>query len=202
MKILIVDDHAVFREGFAWILARVGPDAEIVEAGDVPEALACTAAKDVDLVILDLQLPGYRGLDALHKFRKEFPDVRIVLLSGTDDGMLIREGLAAGAEGFIHKSASGETVLEAVRDVLDGGTCLIAETTLTEGSGQTGIARLTQRQREILPLICDGMSYKEIARRLNISDATVRNHVVCIFERLDVRSRTEAAMLAYRYGLK
>lgn len=201
MKVLIVDDHAVFREGFAWILARLGPDTEIVEASNVPEALTSTAANRIDLVILDLYLPGYRGLDALRLFRNEFPGVRIVLLSGTDDSALIREGLAAGAQGFIHKSARGEAVLEAVSKVLAGGTCLVAATPLPKSDDQAGIAQLTQRQREILTLICDGMSYKEIARRIEISDATVRNHVMNIFERLAVHSRTEAALLAHRHGL-
>ena len=201
MKILIVDDHAMFREGFAWILGRLGPDTEIVEASNIAEALACAAANRVDLAILDLYLPGYRGLEALRVVRNEFPDLRIVLLSGTDDSALIHAGLAAGAQGFIHKSARGEAVLEAVRGVLAGGTCLVASTPLPEYSDQVGVAQLTQRQREILKLICEGISYKEIARRLEISDATVRNHVMKIFERLGVHSRTEAALLAQRHGL-
>lgn len=201
MRILLVDDHAVFREGFTYVLARLGPDIEIIEAGDIPGALAYTATHQVDLVILDLYLPGYRGLDALHAFRQQFPELRIVLLSGIDDATLVREGLKAGALGFIHKSACGEEVIAAVNSVLTGGSCLV-EAALTDGDiGAAPVEQLTQRQREILAHIGNAMSYKQIARCLGISDTTVRNHVMQIFERLGVHSRTEAALLAHRYGL-
>lgn len=202
LKILIVDDHALFREGIAWILKRVGDGTQVIEAGSVAEGLACAATeKDIDLVFLDLYLPGFRGLDALKLFRKEYPAVRIVLLSGTDDAGLIREGLAVGAQGFIHKSATAEVLLAGVRDVLRGGSCHVAAPP-PQADDDPALSQLTQRQREILTLMCDGMPYKEIARRLDISNATVRNHVSRIFETLDVHSRTEAAMLAYRNGLK
>lgn len=202
MKILIVDDHALFREGIAWILKRLGDGTEIVEAGSVAEGLAYAATdQDIDLVFLDLYLPGFRGLDALKLFRKEYPAVRIILLSGTDDAGLIREGLDAGARGFIHKSATAEVLLAAVRDVLRGGSCHVAAP-LPQADDDPALPQLTQRQREILAFMCDGMPYKEIARRLNISNATVRNHVSRIFETLGVHSRTEAAMLAYRRGIR
>lgn len=204
MKLLIVDDHALFREGIRWILERLGPETEVIEAGSVEQGLACAAADaDVDLVFLDIYLPGYRGLDSLKLFRRKFPALPIVLLSGTDDAALVREGLAAGAQGFIHKSVTAKALLDAVRALLGGDICHIpAVHEAHPAAAPAGIAHLTQRQREILTYICDGMPYKEIARRLDISNSTVRNHVYRIFETLDVHSRTEAAMLAYRHGVK
>ena len=198
MKILIVDDHALFRDGLAWILGRLGPETEIIAAGGVTEGLALAAALNIDLVLLDICLPGYRDLDALYLFRKRLPTMRIVLLSGSNDGALIRAGLAAGALAFIHKSASADTLLDTVRNLPQSS---IPATAAQDRNRDTGISQLTLRQREILSFVCGGKRYKEIARRLDISTATVRNHISRIFALLGVHSRTEAAMLASRQGL-
>lgn len=200
-KILIVDDHALFREGLRWIFERLGAATSVVEAGSVEEGLAqAAAAGDIDLVCLDLYLPGCRGLDALQRFRRGFPGLPIVLLSGTDDAALVREGLASGARGFIHKSVTADALLDGVRQVLRGHGCHVLAAD-SDAAASHEVGQLTERQREILACVCEGLTYKEIARRLGISNATVRNHVCRIFHTLGVHSRTEAALLAYRHGV-
>jgi len=197
MRILVIDDHALFREGVRWMLERLGAGTEVLEAGSVEDGLVCLREHaPINLLLLDLYLPGYRELEALSLFRQELPDGCIVLLSGSDDPALIRAGLANGAQGFIHKSVSADELRDAVAKIMRLDGCTAAPKLPV-----AAVPQLTARQRQILALVCKGKSYKEIARQLVISDSTVRNHVVRIFALLDVHSRTEAAMVAYRHGL-
>lgn len=201
MKILIIDDHPLFREGVRAIMERLGPDTEIVEAAGVEAGLAYAAGSDaIDLILLDLYLPGFGGIDALKLFRKGFPASRILMLSGTEVPTLIRECLANGAQGFIHKSVLADDMLAAVDEVMSGGSCCLISASFAE-DGAEAARQLTPRQREVLSCISKGMSNKEIARELNISDNTVNIHVVNIFAILGVHSRTEAALFAKKYGL-
>lgn len=208
MKILVVDDHSLFREGLHLLLTRLGDDVEIFDAANADAGLAY-AAKGVaiDLILLDVNLPGLRGLDSLKLFRHSYPDSPIVLLSGVDASPLIREALAKGAQGFIHKSVTADEMLAAIRSVLEGGSCCAMSQTSSLGTGTDPVGAasrgttLTPRQMEVLAMLCDGMSNKEIGRELSMSGNTVRVHLVGIFRTLGARSRTEAAMIARRCGL-
>ena len=206
LKILIVDDHALFREGLKLLLTRLEQAADILEAGSAEAGLVyADRHAEVDLVLLDINLPGSHGLDSLRLFSSNFPGSAIVLLSGVDAPTLIRDGLASGARGFIHKSVTADEMLAAVSSVLAGEHCcavsgdLLALPTATDANGSA--LQLTPRQKEVLQRLCEGLSNKEIGRELDMSDNTVRVHVSGIFRILGVRSRTEAAMLAHRNGL-
>lgn len=208
MKILVVDDHSLFREGLHLLLARLGSEIEIFDAGSADAGLAfASQCGDIDLILLDVNLPGLRGLDSLRLFRQSFPDSRIVLLSGVDASPLIREALAKGAQGFIHKSVTADEMLTAIRSVLDGGSCCamsqnsLGTTAMDPLTSMPRPTSLTPRQMEVLAMLCDGMSNKEIGRELSMSGNTVRVHLVGIFRALGARSRTEAAMIARRCGL-
>jgi len=196
MKILIVDDHSLFRNGLKFLLARLAENIEIFEAGDVANGLALSAQHpEIDLILLDLQMPGTHGLDGLGEFRRRFPASAVVLLSGVTTTDVVMEGRAKGAQGFIAKAVSAEEMLDALRHVLDGELwfpCLML--------AQTQI-HLSPRQIDVLSGLCLGQSNKEIGRSLGLSENTVRSHVAVIFRALDVTSRTEAAMSARRHGL-
>lgn len=206
LRILIVDDHALFREGLKLLLAGLGPGADILEAGSAAAGLIHAARhQEIDLVLLDINLPGYRGLDSLRLFRAKFPTSAIVLLSGVDAPALIREALASGAQGFIHKSVTADEMLAAISTVLGGDSCYAVSTDAPINAAMASAGapspQLTPRQKQVLLRLCEGMSNKEIGRELAMSDNTVRVHVSGIFRILGVRSRTEAAMLAHRNGL-
>lgn len=207
MRILIVDDHALFREGLKLLLVRLDSAAEVLESGDVEAGLAYAERGDgIDLILLDINLPGCRGVEALPRFREKFPTSPVVLISGVDAPEVIREGLASGARGFIHKSVTADEMRAAIGKVLAGGSCHAVSADPFSSLGTTeatppSAGQLTPRQREVLVRLCEGMSNKEIGRELDMSDNTVRVHVAGIFRILGARSRTEAAMLARRRGL-
>lgn len=203
LKILIVDDHTLFREGLKLLLTRLGPQVRIFEAGSAADGLAhADRHKEFDLILLDINLPGYHGLDSLRLFRGTFPTSAIVLLSGVDASSLIRDSLASGARGFIHKSVTADEMLAAITEILAGGNCYaVSPDSLTIPAVGAAAQQLTPRQKEVLLRLCEGMSNKQIGRELDMSDNTVRVHVSGIFRILGVRSRTEAAMLAHRNGM-
>lgn len=203
MKILIVDDHTLFREGLRLLLGRLGDDVTIDEAESVTAVLDRAtrhAMAPVDLVLLDLNLPGINGLDGIAVLHRQFGGVPVVLLSGVDDPAVVREGLARGARGFICKSVSADALLASVRRALAGEIC-VPEAPPSCPTTAGGSVRLTPRQLDVLLRLCEGDSNKEIGRRLDMSENTVRSHVAALFQTLGVRTRTEAAAAARRSGL-
>ncbi len=195
VKILIVDDHALFRAGLRLLLGRLADDVRVFEAESVESGLALGERHgDLDLILLDVNFPGSHGLDGLAGFRRRFPASAVVLLSGTDAADAAAEGRARGAQGFIAKSVSAERMLEALRRVLDGELWFPGE----------ALARpaiyLTPRQVDVLSCLGQGRSNKEIARNLGMSENTVRTHIAGIFRALGVNSRTEAAIAARKSG--
>jgi two-component system nitrate/nitrite response regulator NarL len=212
MKLLIVDDHPVVREGLAALLRQAGPDTVVLLAGDSAEGLSLAEAHpDLDAVILDLAMPGGGGLSAILEFGKRRPQLPVIILSSSEDPRDVRRALASGALGYIPKSASPRTILAALQFVLAGNvyvpTFLVNETALAsaEAAGQGGPnaagASLTVRQIDVLRLVCDGHSNKEIARRLGLSDKTVKAHVTAIFKSLNVVNRMQAAAAAKQAAL-
>jgi DNA-binding NarL/FixJ family response regulator len=204
MKILICDDHALFREGLELVLAQLEPGARLESVADAETALARVAATpDLDLVLLDLALPGLSGLDALEALRRDHPAVPVVMLSASESPADARAALDRGASGFIPKSTRGSVLLGAVRLVLGGGVyvppLLIDAPRAAPPSRSHG---LTARQLEVLRLIARGLTNGEIASALGISGATVKNHLERIYEALDASNRTEAAMRMRELGLE
>jgi len=204
MKLLVVDDHLLFREGLRHILTRLDSEVDIHEYGTVHDAIAVAEKLTAfDLILLDMQLPGLQGLEGLHALKNAFPTSPIALISGVADQRAIAEGIRSGAQGFVSKSGSAEDMLEGLRKVINGEHHIPPEISNSQGDGiridQT--YHLTPRQIEVLSQLCEGHSNKEIGRTLNMSENTVRCHVASVFRALGAKSRTEAAVLAKRKGL-
>lgn len=202
MKILLIDDHALFREGFKLMLANIwGMPPRVVEAGSAEAGLEAAAAEDFDLIFLDLGLPGLGGMEGLCAFRQRFPSICLVVLSAVDGSETVRQALLQGAQGYIPKTVSVEVMQDALGQILDGRIY----TPIHHECAGNGEARLdsilTPRQTEVLAELCAGRSNREIGEFLGMSENTVRVHVSATFRQLGVRSRTEAVLLAKRKGL-
>jgi DNA-binding NarL/FixJ family response regulator len=197
VKLLICDDHALFREGLRYVLRELEPEPLLEEASEARELLACVErARDLDLVLLDLELPDRSGLDALRELRRRFPEVPVAILSAEHDPRVIERALADGACGFIPKASSGADLREALLRILAGEVYVPHDALLAPALPAASPLRdLTERQREVLPLMARGLTNREIANVLGIAEGTVKNHVAAILERLEIANRTEAAFL-------
>jgi DNA-binding NarL/FixJ family response regulator len=211
MKLLVVDDHPIVREGLAAFLEQLGPDTTVLQAGDASRALALAADHaDLDVVILDLGLPGLDGLSAIAEFGRARPETPVIVLSASEDAQQARAALAGGALGYVPKSASRHALLSAIRLVLNGE---IYVPPLVLGYSEAPIPaararrtnsdrpRLTDRQIDVLRRLSEGQTNKRIARDLDLSEKTVKAHVTAIFRALDVANRTQAAAAGRVAGL-
>jgi len=203
--ILIADDHALIRTGLRGFLAGLSAQRRVEAAASLDEAVAFLGNHPVDLLLVDLAMPGMHGVASLHTLREEFPTLRIAVLSGTDDRHTIMQALAAGVNGYIPKSVPPEELAFAIDSILAGRIYLPPGIT-TQGHAADLPAPaappgLTVRQDEVLALLTRGLSNKEIARDLNMAEGTVKIHVAGIFRRLNVQNRTEAALRARGLGL-
>lgn len=210
MKVLLVDDHTLFRDGLKLVLQRLADEVFISECGSCAEAFEIIKkSKGFDLILLDVDLPVISGMDGLQEFRKLDPGAPIVFLSGSDDQDLIRKALEMGVMGYIPKTLGSEIMLQALQLILKGGK-YIPDNILQCRDGPEFAAKsapgypkimLTSRQSEIILLISQGKVNKEIAKTLGISDNTVRVHISAILQTLKVNNRTEAAFMALQEGL-
>lgn len=210
MKILLADDHTLFRSGIRLVLAELDATVDIVEAGNRDEAIAALNADSFDLVLTDLLMPGMEQGSGIADMRAASPDVPVVVISQLDNPTDIRRAVEAGASGFIPKSSTSQIMIEAIKLVLAGGVYLppaLLETSRSDGAGDEARLpgaphrHLTDRQRAVLAELAMGKSNKEIAQSLNLSEATVKVHVAAIMRVLDVRNRTQAVLAATQYGL-
>jgi two-component system, NarL family, nitrate/nitrite response regulator NarL len=211
MKLLIVDDHPVLRDGLAALLAQAGPDTAVLQARDAREGLALVESHpDLDLIILDLAMPGMKGLQALTEFGRKRPDLPVIVLSSSEDPRDVRQALASGALGYVPKSASQQVLLSAVRLVLNGdlyipplilGEPSSAIERKSDGAGRNSGRLLTTRQVEILVLLSEGKPNKTIAATLTLSEKTVKAHISAIFKTLNVVNRTQAAVAGREAGI-
>ena len=199
IRVIVVDDHPLFRDGLAGLLATV-PDVEVVAAvGDGDEAVRRTAELAPDVVLMDLNLPGTPGLEATRRIVAQTPSTAVLVLTMVDDDDSVLAALQVGARGYLLKGAVQEEVLAAIRSVASGGAVFgpgVAERVLTGGRGRKGGygGRLTDREAEVLSLIAAGRSNTEIARDLDLSLKTVQNHVSHVLAKMQVRDRTQAAL--------
>jgi DNA-binding NarL/FixJ family response regulator len=210
MNILVVDDHPLYRSGVAYTLQNTGMGVKVVECSSLEVAFErLDAGQAADLMILDLQMPGYHGLDSVRTVRSRRPEVPVLVLSGTEDPAIVRECIDLGAFGFVPKSAPADQFHAALKLVLSGGVYLPA-TSLSVGSPASRAqqdawarlgAHLTERQRQVLLGIVQGKPNKVIARDLGLSDTTVKSHVAHILDALVVSNRTEAVYALARAGL-
>lgn len=207
MKLLIVDDHEILREGVKALLLQTAPGSVVLQAGSCVQALAIVEFNlDLDIVLLDLALPGVGGMEAIRVFGKLRPDLPIVVLSASEDPQTIKLALAQGAMGYIPKASSPKTLVSALQFVLEGNvyvppllfdetTALLTAKSRGNGSRKDGLL-LTERQIEVLKLIETGLSNKAISRKLGISEKTVKVHVTAIFKALNAANRTQAVSVA------
>jgi DNA-binding NarL/FixJ family response regulator len=213
VKLLVIDDHALVREGVKHVLESLEPGTEVLEAGDAAEALLLAEREAFDLVLLDLGLPGLDGFQTLELLRERSPALPVIILSGGAERNDVVNALDMGAAGFIPKSFTRELMLQAVRLVLAGGVYIPPQAL---GMGSTvekpspvaatpATVRqlgLTDRQTEVLALIAQGKPNKVIAAELDISEATVKAHMTEVLRALKVTNRAEAAVAARRLGFQ
>ncbi len=210
MKILVVDDHPVLREGISALLRQDGVDTVVLQADSGVDALEVIKQNaDLDIVVLDLMLPDIGGIEAMTEFAKVRPELPVIILSSSEDPRDARNAFANGALGYVPKSSSRYALLSAIKLVLNGdlyvprvlleaGVDARAAAFTPHGHGDT---LLTPRQIEVLRLISDGSPNKTIATELGLSEKTVKAHITAIFKVLKVVNRTQAAAAGRKAGL-
>jgi DNA-binding NarL/FixJ family response regulator len=218
IRILIADDHRLFRDGLARILNDAPEMNVVASVGSGEEALGCAADLKPDVILMDVNMPGLGGLEATRHLRARQPEIKIIMLTISEREADLFEAIRAGARGYLLKSATTDELADAIRHV-HAGEAIIAPAmaaklldefaTLTPGPSPvpTEQARgvggevLTDREREVLQLVADGLSNKEIGARLSLSPHTIKAHLRSILDKLHLRSRAEAAAWAARHGI-
>lgn len=215
MRVLIVDDHTVVRTGLRMLLESHGRITVVGEATNCAEAIALAAQTQPDVVVFDLDLGGQSGLECLEEVRAAAESARVLVLTGVRDPLLHRQAVHRGATGLMLKDMAVETLLQALETV-HAGEVWLPPTLIAQVLGElTGapatrrapdpevakIARLTEREREVVTLIGQGLRNQQIAQRLGVSETTVRHHLTSIFAKLDVTDRLELVIYAYRHHL-
>ena len=206
MQVLVVDDHPLILEALAQLLPQLHAGITVIVARDRAEAeAALDNDPDIALVLLDLALPGTRGLDFLAELQLDYPGVPVVVLSATHDHATVTAALAAGARGFIPKTANAAALLDALRKVVDGGVYVTRDMRAGLGIRRRALSPdelgLTARQGDVLKLLVQGKPNKLICRDLKLSEGTVKVHVSAILKALHVHSRTQAVAELARRGI-
>jgi DNA-binding NarL/FixJ family response regulator len=203
LRVLIADDHPLVVGGLRQAMLAAAPGAEIAEARDFDSMVAALeASRGADLVLLDLTMPGVRGLSGRLFLRSEHPSTPVSVVSGNEDRAVIRHCLEFGAAGYIPKSHSLDTMREAIAQVLDGGRWTPPDFDADAAPNRESsamarrLASLTPQQIRVLMMLSQGLLNKQIAYELGVSEATVKAHVSAIFQKLGVESRTQAVILA------
>ena len=209
MRILLVDDHTAFRQALGFVLEREQDVASIKQAGSVAEA--SLLLNDVDVAVVDIDLPDGNGVQIINALRAKQPHAKVLVLTGSANRKDMAQAVEAGAAGMMHKSANIAEIVDAVRR-LNVGEFLIDPRDLVDllrmarqereqdRDAQDALARLTPREREVIQALADGLTDKQIAQRLLISVETARTHIVNILAKLKVDSRLKALVFAARYG--
>lgn len=199
--ILIIDDHTLFRTGLKLILMQSSPIAEISEAQSIKDAFEFGGLA-IDIILLDIHLPGINGLDGIKLLNEKFKDVPIIILSASTDPGIPSEAKALGASGFLHKASAADEIIAAINGAIDGKSCWPSNAYFGNNEHVSSLSgALTPRQIEVLMYLCEGKPNKLIARSLDMSENTVRVHVSAILAALGAKNRSEAILIAQREGL-
>ena len=212
IRILLVDDHEIVREGLQTLLAEES-DFEVVGAtGSGEEAVALADTKKPDVIVMDLVMPGLDGIEATRRILARNPQARVLVLTTFADDQRVREAIQAGATGYLLKDVLKADLLRALRDAAMGRPSLhpeVQQHLMREVAGKTSSSReepplhakLTERETDILRLLAEGRSNKEIAVALNLTEGTIKGYVSTVFDKLGVQDRTQAALYAVKHGL-
>jgi two-component system, NarL family, nitrate/nitrite response regulator NarL len=217
LKVLVIDDHPLVQEGVSAALESLADDVTVMAARDAEQGLATAAENpDLDLVLLDLALPGMSGFNLIGKLHERLPSLPVVVLSALEEPENVRHAINAGAMGFVPKSAATRVLIEVLQQVLEGNVtvplalqssgppvshALPGATGDTPSASEPDVALLTLRQLEVLSRVCQGKTNKQIATELGLSEKTVKAHVTAIFKVLGVVNRTQAVLVARRVGM-
>lgn len=204
MNLLLVDDHALFREALRALLGKVSPEVIVFEAASVQAAIDECSLTPFRMVMLDLGLAHSDGLSTLQQFRAGAPDVPVIVLSGEQDATLIRDAIEEGAAGYIPKSHTSDQMIAALRFVVAGGLYLPPEVLVPSGRSPPAdigrFAQLSPRQQQVARLLLQGQANKTIAHELELSEGTVKAHVSAIYQIIGARNRVDAVTLAAKHG--
>ncbi len=214
MRILIVDDHALVRRGMNYVVKEGFPDADVIEAESSAAALeAMRNSEKVDLALVDVRMPDLDGLELLRSLKAEWTDMPVIMLSTYENAPYVKRALADGASGYLLKDATPEDLSQAINVAMSGSGNVLSPRVIqnlfedqdsSSGSSSNGRRNeysLTQREHDILALLAEGRSNREIAGRLFLSEKTVKAHLAAIFRKLGVTNRTQAAMMAVQMGV-
>ncbi len=210
LRLLLVDDHEVVRQGLAALLARRPAFQVVAEAGTVVDALAAARRLRPDLVVMDVRLPDGTGIEACRDIRAEMPETRVVMLTSYPDEDAVLAAIMAGASGYLLKQIRGRDLVAALESVGRGDSLLdpavteqVLERVRRAAAGEVTdeLARLTSQERKILFLVADGKTNKEIAAEVFLSDKTVKNYVSSILSKLDLQRRAQAAAFVAKHRL-
>ena len=214
MKVLVVDDHALVRRGMGHVIRECFADAEVLEAGSAKEAVERLSSEEVDVALVDVRMPDADGLELLHDVKARWPGLPVIMLTSFDHAHYVRRALAEGAAGYMLKDATPEDLEQAINVALSGGGNVLSPKVIQNlfesmdaGTGSEGSATpraagsLTQRETDILALLAEGRSNRDISRALFLSEKTVKAHLAAIFRKLSVTNRTQAAMVAVSMGI-
>jgi NarL family two-component system response regulator LiaR len=210
MKVIICDDQAIVRDGLEMLL-NLEQDIEVVGlAQDGSEAVELLANTSPDLVLMDLKMPGMNGVEATRRIRALYPEIKVLVLTTYDDDEWIFDAIRAGASGYLLKDTPREKLIEAIRGTVAGKSYVdpvvagkLLDQVASEQIRPSAVIteKLTGREEDVLRLLARGLNNIEIAGHLHLSEGTVRNHVSAIFSKLDVSDRTQAVIIAIKYGL-
>jgi DNA-binding NarL/FixJ family response regulator len=211
---MIVDDHALVRRGMAHVVRECFKDADVIEIGSAGDAIATMESGSIDLALVDVRMPDTDGLDLLHSLRTTWPDIPVIMLTTFDHANYVRRALAEGAAGYLLKDATPDDLEQAIRVAISGGGNVLSPRviqnlfeSMDEGGTDEGqphrrpASMLTQRETDILGLLSEGRSNRDISRALYLSEKTVKAHLAAIFRKLGVSNRTQAAMAAVAMGI-
>jgi DNA-binding NarL/FixJ family response regulator len=209
VKVLLIDDHVMFRQGMQFLLSDLDQSLQFLEAGTCEQAITVLTEHGADLILLDMNMPGVDGLFALRQIRASFPTIPLAVVSAVDDPVRIREVIEEGASGYVPKASSAEVLVVALKIVLAGGVYLppaaldfMPEPQRNDLDQQFRAKLLSSRQTAVLLKAIQGIPNKLIARQLHIAEGTVKAHLSAAFKALGVHNRTEAVFAAARLGLQ
>lgn len=204
IRILIVDDHTIVRQGLR-LLLEAQPGLEVSgEAADGTEALRLAAALQPDVILLDLIMPGMSGIDVIRELQAQQSESRVLVLTSSLEDHIIRQALQAGAHGYLLKTSRAGDMLQAIQQVAQGYSALdpaAAQVVSQHLRGKDPLESLTGREREVFDLLAHGLSNPQIAERLVVSEATVRTHVTSVLDKLRLRDRTQVMVFALKRGI-